>query len=837
MRSSITAALILSFGLAGCSSKAADAPRRVPAAPGASAAIRLNAHLLVDQFGYRPADPKVAVIRNPRAGYDSADHFEPGTAYEVRSVADGAVVYSGHPEAWRHGELQASSGDSGWWFDFGTVRTPGSYFVFDVQRGVRSATFAVGEDVYKPILRAAVRMYFYQRSGFPKHLPHAQACWVDEPAYVGRGQDTEAHDITDRDNKAKVRNLAGGWFDAGDTNKYVTFAATAVHQLLTAYEQSPAVFGDDFGIPESGNGVPDVLDEVHWETDWLKKMQYPDGSAALKVGEIVDATGITPGQDRTPRFYVPSCTSATIAVAGMLAHAGVVYGTVEKLRNESADLRTRALSAWNNFQHVKPQTQCDNGTVRAGIADWSAADQAGEAVVAAVYLYALTADSQFQDYLKAHYRDTRSYRDMGWSRYNAQQGEALLYYTTLPNADAATKATILADKAADVSAGNQIYGFRPEDDLYRAFLHDAQYHWGSNGPRANYGNTNLDIGTYHIQSSAQLDYRTRALEILHYFHGVNPFGMVYLTNMYEQGATRSANEIYHTWFWQDSKWSDALSSQCGPAPGYVPGGPNADAVKNGVPATLQPPAGQPQQKSYRDWNRAWPESSWAVSEPGIYYQSAYVQLVSRLASGDTGQHDTAPRGAAPGIAPPGNAMSRDASPGDAGQAGKAPAAASRTPPAREPAWVYHKGTFYWPGDYSFSAKPFYADKTGQPVSGSKSIKVVLSGPWGGFMPFARNWDFDARPYAYLTFSLKPTLPDQKLQVFFQKVGDVPVGKVVNPLDYGPAPVVGQWTTYKIPLVDLGVSGIRIYKFAIQDQTGLDNNTFYLDDVGFLPPDP
>src|SRR6185312_14996901 len=262
MRSSITAALILSFGLAGCSSKAADAPRRVPAAPGASAAIRLNAHLLVDQFGYRPADPKVAVIRNPRAGYDSADHFEPGTAYEVRSVADGAVVYSGHPEAWRHGELQASSGDSGWWFDFGTVRKPGSYFVFDVQRGVRSATFAVGEDVYKPILRAAVRMYFYQRSGFPKHLPHAQACWVDEPAYVGRGQDTEAHDITDRDNKAKVRNLAGGWFDAGDTNKYVTFAATAVHQLLTAYQNSPAAFGDDTNIPESGNGIPREIDEV-----------------------------------------------------------------------------------------------------------------------------------------------------------------------------------------------------------------------------------------------------------------------------------------------------------------------------------------------------------------------------------------------------------------------------------------------------------------------------------------------------------------------------------------------------------------------------------------------
>ena len=619
------------LALTACGSRAADSARPPPLPPGISGTVRPDPHILVDQFGYRPDDPKVAVIRDPREGFDRADHFEPGADYQVRNVTDGAAVLSGHPAAWRHGEVQASSGDSGWWFDFSSVRAPGSYFVYDVRRQVRSAVFAVRQDVYKPVLREALRMYFYQRSGFPKRRPYAQQCWVDEAAYAGPGQDTEARDITDRENRAKVRNLAGGWFDAGDTNKYVTFAVTAVHQLLSAYEQSPAAFGDDFGIPESGNGVPDVLDEVKWETDWLKRMQYPDGSAALKVGEIVDATGTAPGQDRNPRFYVPSCTSATIAVAGMLAHAALVYGGVERLRHESSDLGARAVSAWRNFQHTARQTHCDNGVVRAGIADWSEADQAGEAVVAAVYLYALTADTQYQDYVQAHYREARPYRDMGWSRYNPEQGGALLYYTTLASAAERTKAAILADKAADVRAGNQIYGFNPDDDLYRAFLHDAQYHWGSNAPRANYGNSNLDIGTYHIAGDAQLDYRTRALEILHYFHGVNPFGMVYLTNMYAQGAARSANEIYHTWFWQDSKWSDALSSQCGPAPGYVPGGPNADAVKNGVPASLVPPAGQPPQKSYRDWNRAWPESSWAITEPGIYYQSAYVQLLSRFA--------------------------------------------------------------------------------------------------------------------------------------------------------------------------------------------------------------
>jgi hypothetical protein len=159
-------------------------------------------------------------------------------------------------------------------------------------------------------------------------------------------------------------------------------------------------------------------------------------------------------------------------------------------------------------------------------------------------------------------------------------------------------------------------------------MHAEQYHWGSNNPRANYGNSNLDVVTYGLGGDKGADYRLRALEILHYFHGVNPFGMTYLTNMYSLGATRSANQIFHTWFQNKTRWSDALDSECGPPPGYVPGGPNASAQKDGVPAALSPPSGQPPQKSYRDWNVGWPESSWAITEPAIYYQGAYVKLLS-----------------------------------------------------------------------------------------------------------------------------------------------------------------------------------------------------------------
>jgi hypothetical protein len=44
--------------------------------------------------------------------------------------------------------------------------------------------------------------------------------------------------------------------------------------------------------------------------------------------------------------------------------------------------------------------------------------------------------------------------------------------------------------------------------------------------------------------------------------------------------------------------------------------------------------------------------------------------------------------------------------------------------------------------------------------------------------------------------------------------------------------VGVWGTYTIPLSDLGVKGTSVYKFAIQDQTGLGHSVFYLDNIGF-----
>jgi len=149
-------------------------------------------------------------------------------------------------------------------------------------------------------------------------------------------------------------------------------------------------------------------------------------------------------------------------------------------------------------------------------------------------------------------------------------------------------------------------------------------------------------------------------------------------------------------------------------------------------------------------------------------------------------------------------------------------------------WVYTNGVFAWPGDYSFVSTIDYKDTSGAPLSPPYDIKWTVTGAWGGFQPYATNWSFDTTPYTYLRFAMKPTVAGQKAIVYFMLVGDKPVGVSVNVLDYGPAPVVGQWAVYTIPLSDIGVANTNIYKFAIQDQTGLSSNVVYLDDIGFVP---
>ena len=594
----------------------------------------------IDQFGYRPAAKKVAVIADPQTGYDASLSFAPSTAanqYQIRKTETDEVAFSGTLAAWNGGATDPVSGDKAWWFDFSSVTAPGSYYVFDAGKNVRSFPFDIRADIYADALRVAMRMFYYNRCNHEKRTEHAGANWTDGASFVGANQDKAARSITDRNNAATARDLSGGWWDAGDYNKYVTFARQPMHQLLEAYEENPAIWGDNYKIPESGNGVPDILDELKWELDWFRKMQNPDGGSLVKMGLLKDSDGqatLPPSTDLRPRYYYPGfCSSATITSAGVFAHAALVYKTIPSMAPYADDLKTRAVSAFSHYLNNPKSDNCDDGTIQAGDADRTPEEQEQQAVQAAVYLYAATADNTYKQYVDANYTKVKGVRDNWFGPYDVDVDGALLYYTKLPGATPATVAVIRERKNNTAGYFGDAYKFN-EKDPYRSQMPDYSYDWGSLNTRGSMAALNFDMITYNLDPANHDSYRLKAEETLHYFHGVNPFNMVYMTNMATYGGEKSVDELFHSWFKDGSAWDNVkTSAKGGPAPGYVPGGPNKRYKPGDGSACVQaPPCNQPAQKSYKNWNTVWPDASWEVTEPAIYYQAAYVKALSKFAA-------------------------------------------------------------------------------------------------------------------------------------------------------------------------------------------------------------
>jgi hypothetical protein len=154
----------------------------------------------------------------------------------------------------------------------------------------------------------------------------------------------------------------------------------------------------------------------------------------------------------------------------------------------------------------------------------------------------------------------------------------------------------------------------------------------------------LNINQYRLNRNNAVNYYNAASGFLHYMHGVNPNSKTYLTNMSRYGAENSVKSIYHGWFSDGSPlWDEAGVSKYGPAPGFVPGGPNryyttetCCATKScGIETTLcamnlLPPKNQPPQKAWKDFNTGWPINSWLVTENQIAYQAPYVRVLSKF---------------------------------------------------------------------------------------------------------------------------------------------------------------------------------------------------------------
>ena len=585
---------------------------------------KVSSQILVDQFGYLPAMQKVAVLSDPQTGFNAATQYAPGTMIEVRRVSDNGVVFSGKPVAWRNGETHAQSGDRVWQFDFTSVNCAGEFYLYDATNNARSFAFSIGADVYRSTLKHAMRMFFYQRCNHAKRAPFAEANWTDEACHL---TDFKARSISAKGDARTERDLSGGWHDAGDYNKYTILTAETLSDLLFAYERNRAVFTDDFGLPESGNGVPDVLDEMKWELDWLLKMQNADGSVLTKLSASDFAGTAPPSADATARYYGAASTSATLAAAVSFAHASLTYQSV--MPTYSKKLLAAARKAWA-WAAANPRVLFDNtgfGSESTEVDDYQ---RLMFKLTTAIYLFAASGETGYRDYVEANVTATHALQWDYWHCYEALTQDALLFYASEPGANAATAARIRASKQSAINGADFLTAFVNQTDAYGAYLKDDCYTWGSNRLKSHVGTLFFAQPYYDLDPARAALYRSAGAAQLHYLHGVNPMNTVYLTNMYAAGAEKCVNEIFHRWFRDGSIWDSAKGSPRGPAPGYLPGGPHAGfkPAPEYKGTELWQIRQQPAQKAYKDWNGDWPEDSWELTEPAIYYQAAYVNLLA-----------------------------------------------------------------------------------------------------------------------------------------------------------------------------------------------------------------
>lgn len=607
----------------------------------------INRFIIIDQFGYLPQSNKIAVIKDPVVGFDSDLSFAPGDKYVVVNARTGDRVFRGQPVAWNSGKTDESSGDKAWHFDFSAVEDTGSYYILDSVQNVRSYEFRISPTIYNDVLKHAVRTFYYQRAGFAKEAKYAGEGWADGASHIGPLQDKNARLYNKKNDASTERDLSGGWYDAGDYNKYTTWTANYVVEMMKAYIENPRAWSDSYDIPESGNGIPDLLDEAKWGMDHLLRMQEPDGG----VLSIVSLSHASPPSSATGQsVYGPATTSASLNTAAAFAIGARVYRSVNM--GDYADTLVKyAEKAWDwavAHPSVKfPNNSSSNGSQGVGAGNQEENDygRAMSKLEAACFLFEATQKPVYREYFDKYYSTANMIKNTFVQPYEPAVQDLLLYYTQIKGATPSVVTKIKnAYKTAINNNSENFPAYYSKKDPYLA--HMSTYTWGSNSQKGAMGSAFYNILLYDLEPAKNNDAYNAALGYVHYIHGVNPLNIVYLSNMYDFGGDSCINEFYHTWFCNGSPlWDRTGTSTYGPPPGYVPGGPNPYYDWDGCcpdgcwgeennalchSESLTPPKGQPKQKSYKDFNTSWPLNSWSVTENSGSYQVNYIKLLSKF---------------------------------------------------------------------------------------------------------------------------------------------------------------------------------------------------------------
>ncbi|GHF00300.1 glycoside hydrolase family 9 protein [Streptomyces fumanus] len=557
----------------------------------------------VNQVAYLPSGPKNATL---------VTDATTALPWQLKN-AGGTVVARGTsvPRG-----VDASSGQNVHSIDFGRYKQRGEGYTL-VADGETSRPFDIGTAAYDKLRADAAKYYYTQRSGIAIR-EDLRPGYARPAGHLGVAPNQGDTDVPCQPGVCDYRlNAAGGWYDAGDHGKYVVNGGISVWELLSTYERAlhartgtPAAFRDGtLAIPESGNKVPDLLDEVRWELEFLLKMQVPAGQplAGMAHHKLHDEnwTGLPllPSDDPQKRELHPPTTAATLNLAAAAAQAARLYKPYD--RAFAARALAAARTAWAAAL-AHPDVYADENDGVGGGA-YPDRDLEDEFYWAAAELYLTTGEKGFRDQVLAspvHTADIFGPTGFDWGRTAAAARLDLATVPSrLPGRDQVRRSVVRGADRYLATLKDHPYGmpYAPANNVYD---------WGSSHQVLN--NAVVLATAYDITGGAK--YRDGAVQSMDYVLGRNALNISYVTGYGEVNAHN-----------QHSRWyaHQLEPSLPNPPAGTLSGGPNSSIQDPVAQAKLQGCVGQ---FCYID-----DIQSWSTNETAINWNAALARMAAFVA--------------------------------------------------------------------------------------------------------------------------------------------------------------------------------------------------------------
>ncbi len=557
----------------------------------------------INQYSYLPNGPKVATYANSSTA---------PLAWKL--VKDGTIVSSGNTTVFGTDE---TSGEFVHQIDFSSFTAAGVNFVIQIGND-QSYPFKIDASAYTAASYDAIRYFYHNRSGIEIETQYtggghgsyaADSKWARPAGHVNGQNNPGDYNVPCWPGTCDYSlDVPKGWYDAGDHGKYVVNGGISVWKLLNAYERalylgtnSDAFADGMLNIPESSNGVPDLLDEARWELEFLMAMQVPDGKpkAGMVHHKMHDDgwTGfpLAPHEDTKNRYLVPPSTAATLNVAAVAAQCARIWKDIDS--NFANQCLTVAQKAWDAAQANPAVIYDDNYNNGGGGYGDDVLDD--EFIWAAAELFITTGDNKYASKINTTLYGT----EWGWQN---TQAAALLSLATVPS----TSATTLGKQARNTIQ-------KLSDDLldiansqgYELVVEKFSLNWGSNNSLAN----RLILIASAYDYTGDEKYLTAFGNNIDYLFGRNALSKSYITGYGEDAAAQP-----HHRFWSGAKYS----SYPWAPPGAMVGGPN-QSLDDSKAKTLLDGCQSAAQTCYADNLDAY-----SVNEITINWNSAFFWITA-----------------------------------------------------------------------------------------------------------------------------------------------------------------------------------------------------------------